>query len=244
MDFGLADKTALVLGASNGLGFAVAKELRAEGARVAVCSRDAGRIEAAARALGATAIVGDLTQPHAGADVVKQAIAALGSVDILIVNTGGPAIKPFAQISTDEWRDSFENLFVSAIEAIHAAAPGMRERRWGRILIVTSVMAKEPASNFTLSNALRAGLHGLVKTLSRELAADNITVNAVMPGYTMTERLAQAKLDLAKVTALIPLGRIGAPEEFAALTTFLASARASFITGQAVACDGGSLLSI
>src|SRR5690606_34134498 len=127
------------------------------------------------------------------------ATSALGPVDILVVNTGGPPTMPFENVAPDDWRKAFEGLFVSATDAIAAAMPAMRERQWGRILLVTSIAAKEPINNFTISNALRAGLHGLTKTLSREFAAFGITVNALMPGYTMTERLAEAKLDLDKV---------------------------------------------
>jgi len=232
------------MGASKGLGFAVARELAAEGVKVAICARDEARLMAAADTLGATALVGDLKQPGEGRRLVEQAAAALGSVDILVVNTGGPPTMPFESIASDDWRSAFEGLFMSATDAIGAAIPMMRDRNWGRILLVTSIAAKEPINNFTISNALRAGLHGLTKTLSREFAAAGITVNALMPGYTMTERLAEAKLDLEKVTGMIPMRRIGRPDEFAALATFLASDRAGYITGQAVACDGGALWSI
>ena len=244
MDFGLSGKTALVMGASKGLGFAVARELVAEGVKVAICAREEARLKGAAETLGATALVGDLRQPGEGRRLVEQAGEALGSVDILVVNTGGPPTLPFERISSDDWRNSFDGLFMSATDAIGAAIPGMRERNWGRILLVTSIAAKEPINNFTISNALRAGLHGLTKTLSREFAASGITVNALMPGYTMTERLAEANLDLQKINGIIPMGRVGRPEEFAALAAFLASDRASYITGQAVACDGGALWSI
>lgn len=244
MDLGLRGKTALVMGASKGLGFAVAKELTAEGVKVAICARDEARLKGAADALGATALVGDLRQAGAGRLLLTQAVEALGTVDILVVNTGGPPTMPFERISSDEWRNAFDGLFMSAIDAIGAAIPGMRERKWGRVLLVTSIAAKEPIENFTISNALRAGLHGLTKTLSREFAASGITVNALMPGYTMTERLAEAKLDLEKVSGMIPMRRIGRPDEFAALATFMASDRAGYITGQAVACDGGALWSI
>jgi 3-oxoacyl-[acyl-carrier protein] reductase len=244
MDFGLRGKRALVMGASKGLGFAIAKELSVEGAQVAVCARNEERLRRAAETIGATALPCDLQLPGAAAQVVNKAMTALGGIDILLVNTGGPPTLPFERISPDDWRRSFDGLFMSTTDAIRAAIPGMRERRWGRILLVTSIAAKEPIENFTISNALRAGLHGLTKTLSREFAASGITVNALMPGYTMTERLAEAKLDLDKVAKAIPMGRIGQPEEFAALAAFLSSERAGYITGQAVACDGGALWSI
>jgi len=232
------------MGASKGLGFAVAKELAAEGVKVAICARDEARLRGAAEKLGATALPGDLKRPGEGRRLVEQAAAALGTVDILVVNTGGPPTMPFESIAPEDWRNAFDGLFMSATDAIRAAIPAMRERHWGRILLVTSIAAREPIDNFTISNALRAGLHGLTKTLSREFAAAGITVNALMPGYTMTERLSEAKLDLEKVAGMIPMRRIGRPEEFAALATFLASDRAGYITGQAVACDGGALWSI
>lgn len=244
MDFKLSGKSSLVMGASKGLGFAVARELATEGVKVAICARDEERLKAAAHTLGATALVGDLRQPGTGRRLVEDAISAMGCVDILVVNTGGPPTLPFADISSADWRNAFEGLFISATEAIGAAIPGMRERNWGRILLVTSIAAREPIDNFTISNALRSGLHGLAKTLSREFASSGITVNALMPGYTMTERLAEAKLDLDKVTSAIPMRRIGQPEEFAALAAFLASDRAGYITGQAIACDGGALWSM
>jgi 3-oxoacyl-[acyl-carrier protein] reductase len=168
----------------------------------------------------------------------------LGGVDIRVANTCVPPARTALAVKAEEWAPQFEAMVVPVFKLAGLVLPGMRERKWGRILLVTSIAAKEPINNFTISNALRAGLHGLTKTLSREFAANGITVNALMPGYTMTERLAEAKLDLEKVAGMIPMGRIGRPEEFAALATFLASDRAGYITGQAVACDGGALWSI
>lgn len=244
MDLGLKDRTALVLGASKGLGRAVSAELAAEGARVAICSRSQVAIEQTAREIGATALVCDLGRPGAAAQLVKDATAACGAPDIVVVNTGGPPTAPFDQLTIEQWRAAFDGLFMSAVEIVNAVLPSMRNKAWGRILFVTSIAAKEPINRFALSNSLRAGLHGLINTLSKEEAANGITVNALMPGYTMTERLAEAKLDLEQVSKTIPARRIGRPDEFAALAAFLASERASYITGQAVACDGGALWSI
>ncbi|CDX13985.1 3-oxoacyl-(acyl-carrier protein) reductase [Mesorhizobium plurifarium] len=244
MDLGLKGRNALVLGASKGLGRAVAKELLDEGARVAICARTAAALEQTAREIGATALVCDLAKPGAATELVERAKATLGTPDIVVVNTGGPPTAPFDEITIEQWRAAFDNLFMSAVEIVRAVLPSMREKKWGRVLFVTSIAAKEPINRFALSNSLRAGIHGLINTLSKEEGANGITFNALMPGYTLTERLADAKLDLEKVSQAIPARRIGRPEEFAALAAFLASDRASYITGQAVACDGGALWSI
>ncbi len=246
MDLGLKGRRALVMGASQGLGFAIARALAEEGARLAINSRDAARLERAAAALpgGAETIAADLLEPGAGADVVERAARALGGLDILVCNTGGPPAGLFPEITTEQWRAGFQGLFLSAAEAIRAALPGMRERRWGRILLVTSVAAKEPLDRLTISNALRAGLLGLVNSISREVAADGVTINALLPGYTRTERLAQLGVVETKIASGIPARRLGQPEELGALAAFLASERAGYITGQAIACDGGALHSI
>jgi len=244
MDLGLGDKRALVMGGSRGLGKAIARALVSEGARVAICARDAARVDATARELGVEGIVCDLAVAGAAAVLVAEAERRLGGLDVLVVNTGGPPPALFAALSDDAWRAAFEGLWMSSVGAIRAALPGMRARRWGRVILVTSVAAVEPVPNLMLSNALRAGLHGMVNALSKEVAADQVTINAILPGYTLTERLRELKLDEAKVTAEIPAGRIGTPEEFAAVATFLASRPASYLTGQAIAVDGGVLHSI
>jgi 3-oxoacyl-[acyl-carrier protein] reductase len=240
----LETRRALVMGASSGLGKAVAQALVAEGARVAICARHAERVAAAAAELGAEGIVADLSAPGAAAQVVREAEKRLGQVDILVVNTGGPPPGLFAELKDSAWRDSFEGLWMSSVGAIQAALPGMCTRRWGRIVIITSIAAREPVPRLMLSNSLRAGLHGLVNALSKEVAPDGITVNALMPGYTLTERLQELQLDLTKLATQIPARRLGRPEDLAAVAVFLASEPAGYVSGQAIAVDGGLLQSI
>ncbi len=242
MDLGIQGKRALVLGASAGLGKAIARALVAEGVRVAVVSRDEGRIQAAAREIGAElALAQDLGKPGASSAVVKEVTAKWGGCDILVVNTGGPPKAPFSEVTSQQWQEGFQSLWMGAVDAIQAALPGMKERRWGRILLVTSVAAREPMAGLTISNGLRAGLLGLSKSLSVEVAPFGVTVNGLLPGYTDTERLRELQVPYEKISASVPAGRVGRPEEFAALAAFLASEPAAYITGQAVACDGGWL---
>ena len=232
------------MGASRGLGKAIAAALIAEGAEVAVCARNAERIAAVASQLGAEGIVCDLSVDGAASRAVAEASARLGGLDILVVNTGGPPAATFDSITDAGWRQAFEGLWMSAVGAIRAALPGMRAQQHGRIIVVTSIAAKEPVPNLMLSNSLRAGLHGLVNALSKEVASDQITVNALMPGYQLTERLIELNLDEAKASATIPAGRIGTPEDFAAFAAFLASQQANYVNGQAICVDGGVLQSI
>jgi len=244
VNLGLQGRRALVMGGSSGLGRAVAEALVAEGARVAICARNAARVADTATALGVEGLVGDLSVGGAATNLVREAESRIGNLDVLVVNTGGPPPAPFSALTDATWREAFEGLWMSSVGAIRSALAGMRTRRWGRIIVITSVAAREPVPNLMLSNSLRAGLHGLVNALSREVAADQVTVNALMPGYTLTERLADLKLDMAALTAQIPARRLGGPRELAALAAFLASEQAGYVTGQAIACDGGLLQSI
>ena len=244
MELGLSGRRALVMGGSSGLGKAIAQALIKEGARTVICARGAERLAATAAQIGAQGIVADVTLPGAAAALVVESEKRLGPLDVLVVNTGGPPPGLFADLSEAAWRTAFESLWISSVGAMRAALPGMRARHWGRVILVTSVAAREPVANLMLSNSLRAGLHGLVNALSREVAADGVTINALMPGYTLTERLAELKLDEAELATQIPAGRLGRAEDFAAVAAFLASEQANYLTGQAVACDGGLLHSI
>jgi 3-oxoacyl-[acyl-carrier protein] reductase len=253
VNLGLDDKVALVCGASRGLGRAVADELAAEGASLAVCSRDAERLAAAAGELGpeVLAVPADLAVAGEPTRVVEAARERFGRLDVLVANTGGPPAGTHDTLSLEDWDRATALLLRSTVELANAALLGMKERGWGRILVVTSVAVKQPVDNLILSNSLRAAVTGFAKTLAREVATDGITVNTILPGYTATERVTELNranaeregVDLAEIQARleasIPLGRLAEPREFAALAAFLASERAGYITGGAFAVDGG-----
>jgi 3-oxoacyl-[acyl-carrier protein] reductase len=257
MDFGIKDRVALVAAASRGIGYAAALELAREGARVFLCSRNEGRASDAAEKIhketgaNVAGIAADVTD---GADVerfVKLAIERAGRVDICVTNAGGPPATTFDTTDIEMFRDAFELNALSAIRLAKLVLPGMRERKWGRIVNVTSISVKQPVDGLLLSNTVRAGLTSWAKTVSNEVAADNVTINNVGPGYTLTER--QDELAIARGKALgkskeemiamwasqIPAHRIAAPEEIAAAIAFLASERASYITGVTLQVDGG-----
>lgn len=262
MDLGLKDRVALVAAASKGIGFAAARELAREGARVFLCSRDETRASEAARKIhqetGATVagIGADVTDVHAAERFVTVARERAGRIDILVTNAGGPPAATFDQADLEMFRKAFELNALSAIRLAKLVLPGMREQKWGRIINITSVSAKQPIDGLILSNTVRAGLTGWAKTVSTEVAAENVTVNNVAPGYTLTDR--QEQLAEARSAALGkskdeiistwatqgPMGRIGKPEEIAAAVAFLASERASYITGVTLQVDGGWIRSL
>jgi 3-oxoacyl-[acyl-carrier protein] reductase len=262
MDLGLRGKVALVTGASQGLGYAIAEELAAEGATVVLSARRAGVLDEAARALAAKtgsrvfSHAADLSQPGAGTRLVEEALASCGRVDVLLVNGGGPPSLPFEQTTPEQWDAALRQNLLSALELCRAALPGMKERRWGRILTLTSISVKQPVENLVLSNSVRSAVSSFARTLANEVAPFGITVNNLLPGYTRTERLeglaasagARRQVEPAAVFAdwqrQIPMGRLGEPREFAALAAFLASERASYLTGQSVAVDGGWIKSL
>lgn len=245
MDLGLKGKRALVMGASTGLGRGVAEAYIAEGAKVAICARNKEKLEATKEAIGADlAISTDLSEPGAAKQLVEQVTKEFGGVDMLVINTGGPAKGLFPDISDDQWQLGFQSLWLSAVDSIKAALPNMKENNWGRILLITSIAAKEPIPQLTVSNGLRAGLLGLARSVSHEVAESGITINSILPGYTETERLQELGVDLGKIAEQIPARRLGTTQELGALAAFLSSNQAGYITGQTISIDGGHMKGI
>jgi 3-oxoacyl-[acyl-carrier protein] reductase len=257
MDLGLKGKAALVCGSSQGLGRAIAEALAAEGADVAINSRSPDKLAVAreeiASATGAkvVAVPADLTDPDAIDDVVGAALRAFGKIDVLVTNTGGPPSGPFESHDAEAWRQAIAQNLESVVNLVRAVLPEMKERGWGRIVNVTSISVKQPVAGLILSNSIRAAVTGFARTVANEAAPFGVTVNNVLPGFTRTERL----VDLAKATSgrtgntvesvyegwqkEVPMARLGEPEELAALTAFLCSEKAAYITGQSIAVDGG-----
>jgi len=248
MDLGIKNKVALVVASSKGLGKAVALELAKEGARVIICGTDASAL-AATRAeiesLGSGHVASfmcDITDEMQRKQLVEQSVKAFGEIDILVTNTGGPAAGGFDQFNMEDWKHIYNLLFLSAVDIIRLVLPGMKKKGWGRILTITSITVKQPVDNLISSNAVRTSLVGLMKSLSNEVAAHGITVNNILPGYTNTNRLAhlvEVNPKVSEVKETIPMKRFGTPAEFAAAAAFLVSERASYITGQSLAVDGG-----
>ncbi len=244
MDLGLKGRSVLVLGASAGIGKSVAFEFIKEGARVAICSRDHLRLQKTAEDIGAElAISCDLNHRGGCTDLVKKVSEHFNGLDILVTNTGGPPKGLFSQLDLKSWEEGFNGLWMSAIESIKAALPGMCRRKFGRILLITSVAAREPIDQLTVSSSLRSGLLGLVRVISREVASSGVTVNAILPGYTDTDRLRQLGV-VDSILKVIPAQRLGKPEEIGYLATFLASNKAEYINGQSIAVDGAYLRGI
>lgn len=262
MDLGLRNKVALVAAASRGLGRAVAEELAAEGASLVLCARDTKTITETAAAIAdksgahVLAVAADVSIPSDVKRLVESATARFGRIDILVTNAGGPPAGRFENLSAEQWEAATRLTLFSAIELARQVLPGMKERRWGRILNITSIAVKQPVDNLILSNSLRAGLTGFARTLANEVATDGITVNNILPGYTRTERLVELAEMMATKQGIsasefmsrweqeIPMRRLGEPREFAALAAFLVSERASYITGTSIQVDGGWIRSL
>lgn len=257
MELGLADKVVVVCGASRGIAYAAAEQFAAERAHVVVVSRNAASLDAATarlRATGAsvTPIVADLATSDGPAHVIDGVMRVHGRCDVLVTNTGGPVTGSALGHDWAAWTGAAELLLRSAVELTRGLVPGMRERRWGRVIGITSIAVKKPVPSLVLSNSLRAAVTGYFRTLADEIAPDGVTVNTVLPGYTATERLdelADATVQRTGVAreavferwkAETPAARLGTPQEVAAAIVFLASDQAGFITGQAICVDGGA----
>lgn len=262
MDLGIRGKVALVAAASKGLGRAVADELAAEGCKVVICARDRAAVENAARDIASRnsaevlPVVADVSNSAGIKALYAAATEKFGPLDIVVTNAGGPPSGKFEEIPLEEWERAFHLTLMSSVELAWLALPAMKKRKWGRILNITSIAAKQPVDNLILSNSLRAAVTGFARTLANEVAPFGVTVNNLLPGYTLTDRVEQLTkasavnegVDVAEVRARwesqIPMKRLGEPREFAALAAFLASDRASYITGQSIAIDGGWIRSL
>jgi 3-oxoacyl-[acyl-carrier protein] reductase len=245
MDLGIAGKVALVTGASKGLGRGIAAGLVAEGARVAISSRSREQIEQTAKEIGATGFVHDAADIDGVPDFVGNVESALGPIEILVANGGGPPANPDALSFThQQWQQAYELLLLGQIALIEAVLPTMRERRWGRVLSLSSSVVREPNPVLVLSAAHRAGLLAALKTIARQVAADGVTINSLLPGVIATDRARALGADLPDRLAQLPTQRLGTVEEFAAAGLFLCSAGASYITGTTLLVDGGATRSV
>jgi 3-oxoacyl-[acyl-carrier protein] reductase len=248
MELGLKNKVAFVAASSQGLGKSVAFELAQEGANIIICGRNKDTLEKTKQEIEShtnkelLALAGDLSIPAEREHIIKSALEVYSTIDILVTNTGGPPTGKIEELKQEDWDQAYNNLLASVVGLINGFLPGMKQQRWGRIISITSMAVKQPINNLILSNSVRASVVGLMKTLANELGMHNITVNNVMPGYTETDRLKELienNPSFASAKSEIPLGRFGKPEEFAAAVAFLASERASYITGVSLAVDGG-----
>ncbi len=262
MKLGIEGRTALVAASSKGLGRAIADELAAEGCNLVMCARGESDLRDAAADIRQTtgaaveAVAADLTDPAGVERVVEVGLGRFEAIDILVTNTGGPPAGPFEDHSPAVWDRAVAQNLGSVLNLCRAVLPVMRDRGWGRILNVTSIAVKQPVDGLILSNSIRAAVTGFARTLANEVARDGITVNNVMPGYTRTERLDVLAGRLAESEggdpgevfdrwgSEIPMGRVGEPKELAAMAAFLVSERASYVTGQSVAVDGGWIRSL
>jgi 3-oxoacyl-[acyl-carrier protein] reductase len=253
MDLGLTGRVALVTAASKGMGKASAMGLAAEGAKIVMCARTESDLKTAAEEIRARtkaeilAIPADVTKKDDVTALVDRAVKTFGHVDILVANAGGPPRGYFEDMTDEQWQGAFDVSLLSVVRLVRGVLPSMKARRWGRILTIQSVSVKQPIPELLLSNAVRPGVAGMMKTLAGQVGKDGITVNTVCPGKIMTDRfLGGQKISglsreeyLARAVEDVPVRRIGTPEEFANVIVFLASERASYVTGVSVQVDGG-----
>ena len=262
MDLGLKDKRALVLGATRGLGRGIAEALAAEGVTLAITGRkhdDTTSVAAEIAAQYGATVHGfafDAADAASATALIDAAKAALGDVDILVLNGGGPPPGPISAVTADTWRQQFQAQFLSFVEITNAFLPGMRERKWGRVLVSSSSGVVQPIPNIGISNSLRSGLLGWAKTLSTEVARDGVTVNTILPGRIQTGRVDQIDAANAERTgqtveqvkaasiASIPAGRVGTTEEYGAIATFVLSDKAGYVTGSTIRVDGGQIRAV
>ena len=249
MDFGLLNKGALVMASSKGLGKAVAAELANEGCNVVICGRNDDTLKKTSDEITSESgrecfyVQGDITSQNDRKRILSYSKSKIKSIDVLVTNSGGPKPGSFDDHDNEDWRDAYSLLVESTVSMIRGVLPDMKEQKWGRIITITSQAVKQPVEGLILSNSVRSAILGLVKTLSIELGKHNITVNNVLPGYTLTDRLEtlirQRGTSLENISVNVPLKRVGLPNEFAAAVAFLASEKASYITGVSLPIDGG-----
>jgi 3-oxoacyl-[acyl-carrier protein] reductase len=260
MDLGLGGRVAIVCAASQGLGKATAQGLFDEGAHVVICSRDAGRLQEAAGEIVRKAptvrarvvpIVADVTKPQQIKDLVAATVNEFGRIDILVTNAGGPPVASFPDLDDSKWEQGISLNLMSTIRCIREVLPHMRARRWGRIIAITSITAKQPINDLVISSTVRPGILGLVHVLSNQYAGEGIMVNSITPGFILTARqkeISDARAAsrgispeeyVAELVREVPVKRYGTPEELANVIVFLASERASFVTGATISVDGG-----
>lgn len=255
MDFGIAGKVAMVAAGTKGIGLAVAKELAQEGCRVSLCGRDPGKFAEALEDVGhgAKAYVCDVTDAASLDAWHRDTVADLGEVDILVTNTGGPPAGTWTDMTDDQWLEGVSGTLLNVVRQVRTVCPAMCDRGWGRVVHITSLVAKEPNSLLAISSTLRSGLVSLTRLQSDTLAPSGVTVNCVLPGHTLTDRqihlaeIMAARDGITTTEALtkrgqsVPVGRIGKPEEIASAVAYLCSARASFVTGTSLLVDGGAV---
>jgi 3-oxoacyl-[acyl-carrier protein] reductase len=257
MDLGIEGKVALVAASSKGIGRAIADELAANGVKLVMCARGEKDLRASADEVRSTHgveildVVADVSKPADINRLVAAARKKFGRVDILVTNSGGPPAGTFESFTSEMWTAAAQLLLNSTVEMVRGVLPGMKERKWGRILNVTSIAAKQPVDGLMLSNSLRAAVHGFARSLANEVAPFGVTVNNILPGYTRTDRVVSLAKQASEQKGIpveqsykaweeqVPMGRLAEPREIAAMATFLLSERASYITAQSIAVDGG-----